>query len=150
MTDCVFCNGALANERIAESPRFLALADGYPVSPGHARIVPREHVVSLADLTADALGEAFGLLAKARTLIDAAYRPDAYNVGINDGRAAGRTVDHLHIHLIPRYEGDVPDPRGGVRLILPGPSPDLWSSATPASAGEPKAQSKDLRGVDRG
>ncbi len=124
---CAFCDGALGNERIGETDRFLALADGFPASPGHTLIVPRRHVESLADLAADEIGEAFGLVGEARALIDAAYEPDGYNIGINDGRAAGRTVDHLHIHLIPRYVGDVDDPRGGVRLILPGLSPDLWS-----------------------
>lgn len=124
---CVFCDGALGNERLTQSPGFLALVDAHPVSPGHALVVPRRHAVSLFELAGDEVAEAFGLLAEARALIDAAYSPTAYNVGINDGTAAGRTVHHLHIHLIPRYAGDVPDPRGGVRLILPGPSPDLWS-----------------------
>lgn len=124
---CVFCAGAPGNERLTQSPRFLALVDGHPVSPGHALIVPRRHVVSLFDLAPDEMVEAYALLAEARVLVDAAYAPSAYNVGVNDGPAAGRTVHHLHIHLIPRYWGDVPDPRGGVRLILPGPSPDEWS-----------------------
>ncbi len=127
MAECVFCDGAPANERIAQSRRFLALFDGYPRSPGHTLIVPRRHAVSLGELTTDEIGEAFALLAEARNRIDARYDPAAYNVGINDGRAAGRTVDHLHIHLIPRYDGDVVDPRGGVRNILPGPSPDEWT-----------------------
>lgn len=142
---CVFCNGAPSNERLAESERFLAIADGYPVSPGHALIVSREHVESLRDLEPDEMAEAFVLLVEVCKLIDAERDPDGYDFGVNDGRAAGRTVDHLHIHVIPRYWGDVPDPRGGVRNIIPsGPSPDLWSSATPASAGEPKATPKDL------
>lgn len=148
---CVFCDSALGNERLAQSPRWLALADGYPASPGHALIVPRRHVVSLFDLASDEVAEAYALLAEVRALVDAAYAPDGYNVGVNDGPAAGRTVHHLHIHLIPRYQGDVPDPRGGVRLILPGPSPDLWSSATPASAGAPEAPPNQiLEGIDHG
>lgn len=126
--DCVFCKGAPNNERLTQSSRFLALLDGHPVSRGHTLIVPRWHVVSLFELGSDGMAEAYSLLRQARALVDAAHRPDGYNIGINDGAAAGRTVHHLHIHLIPRYLGDVPDPRGGVRNILPGPSPDLWSA----------------------
>lgn len=126
---CIFCDGAAGNERLAGSPRFLAVLDGYPLTPGHTLVIPRAHVVSLFELTPAEVGEAYNLLSEARTLIQARHAPDGFNVGVNDGAAAGRTVHHLHIHLIPRYAGDVPDPRGGIRLMMPGPSPDLWASA---------------------
>lgn len=125
---CIFCPTAVnPAEVVGASARFYAKADGFPLSPGHTLIIPRHHVVSLFELTAREVAEAYDLLATVVEQLEQQQAPDGYNVGVNDGRAAGRTIDHLHIHLIPRYSGDVPDPRGGVRNILPGPSPDLWS-----------------------
>lgn len=124
--ECIFCGDPTA-DRITDTSRFYAKWDGFPLSRGHALVIPKRHVVSLFELTTDEVAEAYGLLAHVRALVGRAHQPDGYNVGVNDGRAAGRTVDHLHVHLIPRYSGDVSDPRGGVRNILPGPSPDLWS-----------------------
>lgn len=97
-----------------------------PVSPGHTLVIPRRHVASLSDLTAEEAGAIWSLLAGARSVLDSEFRPDGYNVGVNDGRAAGQTVMHLHVHLIPRYEGDRADPRGGVRWIFPDKA-DYWS-----------------------
>lgn len=104
----------------------MAIRDGFPVSPGHTLVIPRRHVASLAELTADEAGAIWSLLAEARSGLDAEFRPDGYNVGVNDGRAAGQTVMHLHVHLIPRYEGDRADPRGGVRWIFPDKA-DYWT-----------------------
>lgn len=115
---CPFCS--LPAERISHAhPCALALRDGYPVSPGHTLVIPRRHVASLPDLTPDEACALWSLLAEARAALDAELRPDGYNIGINDGLAAGQTVMHLHVHLIPRYHGDCPDPRGGVRWIVP-------------------------------
>lgn len=128
LVQCVFCSGAQNNERVATSPRFLAVLDAYPVTPGHTLVLPRQHIESFFHLTPGEVMEAYELLATARTHLSISFRPAAFNVGVNDGRVAGRTVDHLHIHLIPRYVGDVRDPRGGVRNMLPGPRPDVWAS----------------------
>jgi len=98
---------------------FIA-SDGHPVSPGHALIIPRRHIGSFFEATAAERASLLQLLDQAKAIIDASHHPDACNIGINDGRAAGQTVPHLHIHLIPRYAGDSPDPRGGVRWVLPG------------------------------
>lgn len=115
---CPFCS--VPAERISRAhPLALALRDGYPISPGHTLVIPRRHVASLADLTPDEACALWSLLAEARAALDAEFHPDGYNVGINDGPAAGQTVMHLHVHLIPRYHGDRPDPRGGVRWIIP-------------------------------
>ena len=89
------------------------------MAPGHVLIIPRRHVGSFFETTAAERASLLQLLDRAKALIDAEFRPDACNIGINDGRAAGQTVPHLHIHLIPRYAGDNPDPRGGVRWVLP-------------------------------
>ncbi len=97
----------------------LAVRDAFPVSPGHTLVVPRRHVASLFALTPAEQRAVWELVARVRSHLDAALRPDAFNVGLNDGPAAGQTVPHAHVHVIPRYEGDVPDPRGGVRWILP-------------------------------
>ncbi len=117
--DCPFCT--LPRERILDEDELtVIIRDGFPVSPGHTLVIPRRHVVSLAEASAaewTAIGEALG---RARAGLDRELRPDGYNVGVNDGLAAGQTVMHLHVHLIPRYRGDVPNPRGGVRHCIPG------------------------------
>jgi diadenosine tetraphosphate (Ap4A) HIT family hydrolase len=122
---CPFCT--LPPDRIvAQSALALAVRDAFPVSPGHTLIVPRRHVGSFFEVSAEERAEMLALLDAAKAQIEAANRPDGYNVGINDGAAAGQTVAHLHMHLIPRYRGDVADPRGGVRWVIPTKA-DYWS-----------------------
>jgi diadenosine tetraphosphate (Ap4A) HIT family hydrolase len=105
---------------VLENSLFFANFDNHPVAKGHMKIIPKRHVDSFFDLTDGEITAAFDLLKKARGLLDEKFKPDAYNVGLNDGKAAGQTVFHLHIHLIPRYFGDVPNPVGGVRNVIPG------------------------------
>jgi diadenosine tetraphosphate (Ap4A) HIT family hydrolase len=115
---CPFCN--LPASRILGGDELALIAsDGYPVSPGHALIIPRRHVGSFFETTTAERASLLQLLDRAKAIIDAEFNPDAYNIGINNGPAAGQTVPHLHIHLIPRYAGDSADPRGGVRWVLP-------------------------------
>jgi len=115
---CPFCG--LPRDRIVfESQLALAIRDKFPVSPGHTLIVPRRHVASLFDTTPEEQAALLKLLRIARIDLDHVHHPAAYNVGVNDGAAAGQTVMHLHVHLIPRYPGDREDPRGGVRWVLP-------------------------------
>lgn len=114
---CVFCS--IDNARVAwRSPTVLAAWDGYPVSPGHALVVPRRHAASWADLTREEKTAIITGIDAIRLLIAEQHGPDGFNVGFNDGPAAGQTVMHFHVHVIPRYEGDMPDPRGGVRWVL--------------------------------
>jgi diadenosine tetraphosphate (Ap4A) HIT family hydrolase len=123
--DCPFCH--LPRERILlENELAFAFRDGYPVSEGHTLIVPRRHVRSFFDTTEQEQAAMLDLLGRAREELNASLRPAGYNVGINDGTAAGQTVMHVHVHLIPRYEGDRDDPRGGVRWVIPGKA-DYWS-----------------------
>ncbi len=123
---CPFC--ALAPSRLVAADEFaMVIQDGYPVSPGHTLVIPRRHVASIADATPDELRSMWALLADARRSLDDAMKPAGYNIGINDGVAAGQTVMHLHVHLIPRYAGDRPDPRGGVRWVVPDKA-DYWSA----------------------
>lgn len=113
--------------RIAiESPLAVGFDDAYPISPGHALVIPRRHVGSFFDLNPEEQLALLDVLAQLRTRCINLYRPDAFNIGINDGPAAGQTVAHMHMHLIPRYSGDRPDPRGGVRWIIPEKA-NYWS-----------------------
>ena len=122
---CPFC--AFLPERIILSNQHgLAIRDGYPVSPGHTLIIPRRHTESFFGLDSVEISALFVLLEEAKTGLDEDLHPAGYNIGINDGSAAGQTVPHVHIHLIPRFVGDVPDPRGGVRWILPEKA-DYWT-----------------------
>ena len=117
--NCPFCE--LPAERIVFSAEeALVIRDVFPVSPGHTLVMPRRHVGSFFELTEVERDCMFELLAQAKQELDHSFQPDGFNIGINDGAAAGQTVQHLHVHLIPRYRGDVPDPRGGVRWVMPG------------------------------
>lgn len=118
---CLFCNKEDSrNKIIIENDFCYARWDNFPVSPGHAEVVPKKHIESFFDLTDEEIIKINILIKELKNLIQEKYNPDAYNIGINDGEAAGRTIHHLHIHLIPRYKGDVENPRGGVRHIIPG------------------------------
>lgn len=124
---CPFCS--LPPERIIDSSDAgVVIRDGFPVSNGHTLIIPLRHVGSFFDLTAVERDDLLQLLTSAKAVLDAELHPSAYNIGINDGAAAGQTVPHLHIHLIPRYHGDSEDPRGGVRWVIPERA-DYWSDA---------------------
>jgi diadenosine tetraphosphate (Ap4A) HIT family hydrolase len=124
-TSCPFC--ALPAERlVAHSHTALAFRDGFPISKGHTLVVTCRHVASFFETTAEEKSDLFSLLESVKARLDAEYQPDGYNIGINDGAAAGQTVRHLHIHLIPRYKGDQSDPRGGVRWIFPDKA-DYWT-----------------------
>jgi len=115
---CPFCS--LARGRVLhERETAFAIRDGFPVSPGHTLIIPTRHVASFFEITDGERADLLALLRVARDDLDRQFRPAGYNIGINDGAAAGQTVPHLHVHLIPRYAGDRDDPRGGVRWVLP-------------------------------
>lgn len=115
---CIFCKSSNASV-ILENSNAFAIRDGFPVSTGHTLIIPKRHIASLFEATAAEQAALFDLLRLARKQLLDKFEPDGFNIGINDGTAAGQTVMHLHIHLIPRYAGDQLDPRGGVRWIFP-------------------------------
>lgn len=104
---------------LASNGSAFAIADGFPVSPGHSLVIPRRVVATWWELHADERRDMWDLVGQVKVLLDTAHSPDGYNVGFNSGPAAGQTVGHLHIHVIPRFRGDVPDPRGGVRWVIP-------------------------------
>jgi diadenosine tetraphosphate (Ap4A) HIT family hydrolase len=125
---CLFCE--LGRERILhQSALAVVFADSFPVSAGHCLVVPRRHVASWFDATEDERREMIRLLDQARVSINEAHAPAGFNIGINDGPAAGQSIPHLHVHLIPRYTGDVAEPRGGVRWVVPARA-NYWSSRT--------------------
>ena len=122
---CPFCT--LPPERIVqENEHALWIYDGFPVSPAHSLIIPKRHVGSFVDVSTEERMSMLALLDLAKAAVDDQYHPDAYNIGINDGAAAGQTVPHLHLHLIPRSSADVADARGGVRWVIPDKA-DYWS-----------------------
>jgi len=116
--ECPFCS--LPKRRILFAcGRALAFRDAFPISPGHTLVIPFRHVKSIFELARGERDDLFQALNKARDDLISDLKPDGFNVGINDGLPAGQTVMHLHVHLIPRFEGDKVDPRGGVRWIFP-------------------------------
>lgn len=117
---CPFCTINPAVEILAETPTALAISDSFPVNPGHTLIIPRRHVASYFDLSADEQQALWQLVNTAKTILESRFHPDGFNLGINIGETAGQSVMHVHIHLIPRYRGDVEQPRGGVRGVIPG------------------------------
>ena len=131
--DCPFCAIAQSPTNDPDHPRIIAqndhaimIRDGFPVSPGHSLIIPKRHVGSYFKTTNDEKSCLQALLEQAKTQLDLEFSPAAYNVGINDGPAAGQTVPHCHIHLIPRYDEAGKDPRGGVRWVV-AEKADYWS-----------------------
>lgn len=116
---CPFCDLLRSGTLLAESPVAAAFLDAFPVSPGHTLVVPRRHVSGFWDLTGDEATSIMDLAFRVKPELDERFSPDGYNLGVNVGPAGGQTVDHAHLHVIPRYRGDSADPRGGVRWLLP-------------------------------
>ncbi|OIJ09316.1 diadenosine tetraphosphate hydrolase [Anaerobacillus arseniciselenatis] len=113
---CPFCtpeNIVLSNELA------YAIFDIYPVNKGHLLIIPKRHVSGFFDTTTEEREAINELLEQGKSLLEEKYQPDGYNIGINCGETAGQTIFHVHVHLIPRYEGDMENPRGGVRGVIP-------------------------------
>ncbi len=115
---CPFCDPD-PDDVVLENQLAYARFDRYPVSHGHLLIIPRRHVASLFDATDAEIAHLWDIIAQLKPLIDDQFAPEGYNIGVNDGHAAGQTIMHLHIHLIPRYPGDMDDPKGGVRGVIP-------------------------------
>jgi diadenosine tetraphosphate (Ap4A) HIT family hydrolase len=119
MSLCPFC-GFDRTKLVAESEVAIALLDAFPVTEGHTLIVPRRHVTSIFQLSSQDLAALWAMVGEVRQGLQQNLSIDGINIGVNDGSAAGQTIEHAHIHLIPRRKGDVQDPRGGVRNIISG------------------------------
>lgn len=116
--NCPFCQPD-ADRIVLENEAGIALRDRFPVTEGHTLVIPKAHVASIFDLSAEEQNALWELVAKVRHRLETEVQPDGFNIGVNDGPAAGQTVMHAHIHVIPRCQGDSADPRGGVRWIMP-------------------------------
>ena len=115
--DCVFCN--LAKEEILfENDIAVAFFDSHPVCQGHSLVIPKRHCATYFDLTKEEIASIYELSQKVKKYLDNKYHPDGYNIGFNVNEAGGQSVMHAHMHIIPRYKGDVERPRGGIRKIL--------------------------------
>lgn len=102
-----------------ESEFSFAIYDGFPVSNGHALIISKRHTANYFDMTNEEQYDCFILLNSVKEIIQSKYKPDGFNIGININETAGQTISHVHIHLIPRYRGDVEEPNGGIRGVIP-------------------------------
>ena len=114
--ECIFCQ---MKDYILENELAYAIYDKYPVGKGHMLFIPKRHVKDFFDITKEEREAIFELIDEGKKLLDEKYSPDSYNVGINCGEHAGQTIMHVHVHLIPRYIGDMKDPTGGVRGVIP-------------------------------
>jgi diadenosine tetraphosphate (Ap4A) HIT family hydrolase len=118
ISNCPFCEIATARI-IHETSWFVVIEDGFPVSSGHCLVVSKQHHETFFDLSRDEQRELAEVIGATKRLIETKHTPDGYNIGMNCGEAGGQTVMHFHCHVIPRYVGDMEDPRGGVRYCIP-------------------------------
>ena len=118
ISDCPFCDAA-ESIILVRSELCYARLDQHPVSAGHVLIIPFRHFSNYFDATEDEKSAIWSLVNDMKHVIRQEHSPDGYNIGINIGRAAGQTIPHLHVHVIPRFEGDMADPRGGIRGVIP-------------------------------
>jgi diadenosine tetraphosphate (Ap4A) HIT family hydrolase len=116
--ECPFCNFSDKVELMSETATAVAFLDSFPVSQGHTLIIPKRHTANYFDLTVHEQRAIWLLVNRCEMLIQKRFNPDGFNVGINVGEAAGQSIFHAHVHVIPRYKGDVENPRGGVRGVI--------------------------------
>lgn len=114
---CPFCK--VDRELIRESKLSFAIFDKYPVGKGHVLVIAKRHVSNYFDMGPEEVKDIWDLVTEIKTYLQNKYKPDGFNVGFNIGIAAGQTIGHVHIHVIPRYIGDMEDPTGGVRYVIP-------------------------------
>ncbi|MDC0362846.1 HIT family protein [Halioglobus sp.] len=112
---CIFCDP----ETVIESDLSYARVDKFPVSPGHHLIIPKRHVETWFDMTDGEQRDVLQMIVSVKRFIEKKYSPDGYNIGMNCGESAGQTIPHAHIHVIPRYKGDMSNPSGGIRGVIP-------------------------------
>ncbi len=115
--DCPFCSRH--DKIILENDLAFVTYDTYPASPGHCLITPHRHIAEYFDATREEKQAIWDLVDEMKPIVDRDFKPDAYNIGINIGSVAGQSVPHIHVHMIPRYKGDVENPKGGVRGVIP-------------------------------
>lgn len=120
MEECLFCRWKDEKDKIImENKLAFVRYDEFAVSKGHMLFMTKRHIKDFFETTEEEKIAIFELIDKAKKLIDEKYNPDGYNIGMNCGQVAGQSVMHIHVHLIPRYKGDVENPRGGIRGVIP-------------------------------
>ena len=122
MDNCPFCNIEKTADKsriVYQDDTWIAIYDNYPVSEGHVLLIPKRHVETFFNLNMVEFGSLGVTIGIVKMILDKKFHPDGYNIGANCGEAAGQTVMHCHIHIIPRYKGDMENPRGGVRGVIP-------------------------------
>ena len=117
--ECRFCNAKPGRRVMIEGKYGFAAFDRHPASEGHFLVIPYRHFPDYFDISAEEREELWDMVAEGRKIVDEKHAPDGYNIGINVGKWAGQSIPHLHIHVIPRYQGDVENPKGGVRGVIP-------------------------------
>lgn len=117
--DCPFCRALRRGIAVAWNAGASAIPDAHPLHLGHTLVVPRRHATDLFELAPGEQAAVWALVAEVKEHVARVHAPDGFDVGLNVGAAAGQTVAHAHVHVIPRHTGDVPDPRGGVRWVVP-------------------------------
>ena len=120
---CLIVNNGSKEELIANNEHAVAFLDKYPLNEGHVLVIPKRHESDFFNLSIEEQLDAWKLLDQVQVIVSQQLGPDGFNVGINISESAGQTIEHAHIHLIPRYKGDVKDPRGGVRWVVPPRAP---------------------------
>ena len=110
----------LNKKKIIENENAFAIYDGFPVSKGHVLVIPKRVVAEIFDLNDEEYSSCFNLVKDVKKILEEEFKPDGFNIGINNGEKAGQTIFHAHVHVIPRYSGDVDNPRGGIRHVIPG------------------------------
>jgi diadenosine tetraphosphate (Ap4A) HIT family hydrolase len=114
---CELCH---PDQVVTQNELAYARYDSVPLGPGHVLVIPFRHVADFFEMSAQEKNAVLSLLDEAKRFIDEKFKPDGYNIGVNIGKAGGQSRMHVHVHLIPRFDGDVPDPRGGIRCVLVG------------------------------
>jgi diadenosine tetraphosphate (Ap4A) HIT family hydrolase len=116
-TQCELCS---RHEVLLENALAYVRHDNSSLSRGHVLVIPKRHVASFFEMTAEEQSAVVSLLTDIQKSIQKQHSPDGYNIGVNVGKAGGQSRMHVHVHLIPRYAGDVPNPQGGIRCVLAG------------------------------
>jgi diadenosine tetraphosphate (Ap4A) HIT family hydrolase len=135
VTDCPLCAALAAGAAVVANHHAAVIPDAFPLSPGHHLVLCRRHEPDYFALTSEEVDAVWELVAETQKLVVGRWHPDGFNVGVNVGEAAGQTIGHMHVHVIPRYRGDMPDPRGGIRWVLPDRAPywhDTGERGTPS------------------
>jgi diadenosine tetraphosphate (Ap4A) HIT family hydrolase len=117
-TEATACELCSRHDVLLENALAYVRHDSNSLSRGHVLVMPKRHVANFFDMTAEEQSAVFALLSEIQKSIQKQHAPDGYNIGVNVGKAGGQSRMHVHMHLIPRYAGDVPDPRGGIRCVL--------------------------------